>query len=533
MPPLRTTRAPEDGCSAKAHADVRSSPGGDRGRATVCGVVGDYTAVSYSTSSGCVEQMFNFLELPTPAACAERMAMFAKEHYQCSPQFMFSTAYEGWGCRCCAPGEAAGGETNRYWDVFSMQKGFFLRCALGPFASSLPHMQAAAPDRFELALLRDGSTHEVGATYELGRDVGSCNCAEPWLELRRRQQSLTIWQLRGALPGVDEAWFHFGGACSDMGLRRCTTAADGPILAPDTVYFGRLRITCSNAGSIGEYAYSEVVTRPGCPWSSHSGVFVRYGGEEFQCADGSFCPAEEAGCCSARGGPLRCPPSAPIMCEDAHCAPDVAGCAAHGGRRSCGRLDPIPAPPPRMVSVVIPLQPASMTIGWEPGTYLNGASTCVFSRWLIQVAEASRSGNESVASGPWFAPQVNCALQDRGTRSCHLLGVEQKTWYVVRVSEVCADPTLTSPPGEMAAPLETLPWRAGSPPAIYCVTAPPQPLRTLETNFPHPYFPRTTAHSTLNVTWVAGSANNCEFSHWEVDAMLLPREQDNDNCNSV
>lgn len=40
-------------------------------------------------------------------------------------------------------------------------------------------------------------------------------------------------------------------------------------------------------------------------------------------------------CCDERGGRLRCPRSAPVMCANMECAITIDNCTEHGGQREC------------------------------------------------------------------------------------------------------------------------------------------------------------------------------------------------------
>eukprot|EP00754_Rhynchopus_humris_P024814 Rhum_TRINITY_DN14916_c1_g1::Rhum_TRINITY_DN14916_c1_g1_i1::g.128410::m.128410 len=94
-------------------------------------------------------------------------------------------------------------------------------------------------------------------------------------------------------------------------------------------------------GGLGTPAPTPVPTvEQGCPWVSPTGRE-----DEFDCTDGTTCNLRlhGTGCCSSRGGRMRCPINLPVMCSsiDAQCDNDYCcvatdeDCAPNGGKRPC------------------------------------------------------------------------------------------------------------------------------------------------------------------------------------------------------
>ena len=164
--------------------------------------------------------------------------------------------------------------------------------------SMAPFVPAPLPAKAPLVLnLFERESNRLRLGYYVGHDVGDCECAVPQIQLRRQ--------------GVS-AWTDLGGECADMAFRFCYTHW----LPPNTLFHGRIRLVCSDAALTSDWTQNvqPVATAPGCRWRSHSGRH-----SEYQCADRTFCDPSHLGddCCDARGGRMRCPAGAPIMCADA------------------------------------------------------------------------------------------------------------------------------------------------------------------------------------------------------------------------
>eukprot|EP00929_Paragymnodinium_shiwhaense_P115924 TRINITY_DN8508_c0_g1_i1.p1 TRINITY_DN8508_c0_g1~~TRINITY_DN8508_c0_g1_i1.p1 ORF type:complete len:586 (+),score=134.28 TRINITY_DN8508_c0_g1_i1:154-1911(+) len=70
----------------------------------------------YKDESTCKAEATNFGNMKTPEQCAARVA----GDPNCGEQFMFSEKYPSWGCRCCKPRQAAGGQSNPNWKIYRM-----------------------------------------------------------------------------------------------------------------------------------------------------------------------------------------------------------------------------------------------------------------------------------------------------------------------------------------------------------------------------------------------------------------------------
>jgi hypothetical protein len=171
------------------------------------------------------------------------------------------------------------------------------------------------------------------------------------------------------------------------------------------------------------------------------------------------------------------------------CAED---CASWGGRRQCIN---VPAATPTTVSAISAAS-RSLTISWRRGTYLDTLPSCTFQEFLVEAALT----RESLT----FIPV--CQIQDAHATHCivsawALLG---NASYVVRVREVCHDASLNSLPGALFQPVITKPEPAGTPYQVNSSVS-------------------ADDGNVLVAAWMAGVANNCGFSSWEVELMYLPR----------
>merc|ERR1712196_205477 len=104
--------------------------------------------------------------------------------------------------------------------------------------------------------------------------MGTCSCAGLRLEIKKYR---------------DVDWTAQGGDCQNMNRRQCWIKG----LVPNTRYTGRMRIICANESLNSPWVQVsddiDVVTLPGCRWSSHSGRQ-----NEFECNDHSFCHMSNA-----------------------------------------------------------------------------------------------------------------------------------------------------------------------------------------------------------------------------------------------
>jgi len=261
-------------------------------------------------------------------------------------------------------------------------------------------VRPAAPKSFHVSADEnpDKSMYGIFARYVLGMGIGTCRCAQTWLEFR------PVTNTRPTFPLSDVVnWTRtVTGGCADMPSKQCLPTD----LQPDTQYDARVRVYCAN-NQTGDLSSSYVggthlltgastaeVTYPGCHWSYHSGR-----SSEFLCADGWFCHMSVTDCCQHRGSSrARCPRSLPIMCatatacaggKDYCCVVDEASCTApinYGGRRSC-TAQQVPAYTPQF-TIISSNSPASLTINWTTSSYLRGdVSPCVFTRWSVELAK--------------------------------------------------------------------------------------------------------------------------------------------------
>jgi len=329
---------------------------------------------------------------------------------------------------------------------------------------------AAPPEFLQLEAF---GMQTVVATYKYGRDIGLCACAAPVLQLQAN----------------DEEFVNIGGDCAAQSSE-CTIAN----LQPDTLYSGRLKITCANSvmdSPVTNAKYS-VRTALGCTWLSHSGR-----DQEFLCADGTFCPMTSATCCNGRGGRARCPRSTPVMCKEENACADgqdyccAVDCSAHQGPRPCVRAQ-IAAKAPTL-AVVESLDEASLAISWKAGEHPPEATPCIFKHWLVEVAEVDAGVNAGNYTGDWTPV---CRILSKSVTQCTADGLAGMSYYLVRVRLSCTDSALNSFPSVTEQPIVARPVRSDPPDLLSCTNI-------NESAFKAQWSPR-------------GVDENCTFLSWEL-----------------
>lgn len=284
--------------------------------------------------------------------------------------------------------------------------------------------------------------------------------------------------------------------CANIGIRMCRMHW----ILPDTRYYGRIRIACSNAAH-GPFTPSQepFITQPGCSFSTTSGRDY-----EYECVDGSFCHMSDDSCCNGniRGGVLRCPKSIPYMCHntvdcggsaDRCCKATIAECDGKGGLRQCV----VPAKEPRLVEAMS-LAPASIYLSWEAQFYLTGRlKSCEHLQWRVFYRRVYPSW-----LGAW-TPYKPCWIWDRTLTHCTIVGLDSMTQYYVQVIRACTNTDLNSLPARSPSAIETRPHFADPPLEVTCYDMTPE---------------------TFRVFWAPGDPKDCTFRAWEVQVRILPRE---------
>ncbi|CAE8720410.1 unnamed protein product, partial [Polarella glacialis] len=205
-----------------------------------------------------------------------------------------------------------------------------LKCtalAVKSFVPAFVEIQAPTPIKLEL---KDVTASSITAKYSLGyiQDiVATCDCAALVLELRAN--------------GTDD-WFRVpgrNGGCMTIG----SSCIIDEVLS-DTMYFARLKMSCSNSAVDSGYIMSDyAITQPGCAWSTHTGL-LGYADDVYECTDDGITCNMTDDCCVAHGGRLRCPRMAPVMCNNERdcadsqercCVATADVCNNHGGVREC------------------------------------------------------------------------------------------------------------------------------------------------------------------------------------------------------
>jgi hypothetical protein len=439
----------------------------------------------------------------------------------------------------------------------------WLRCVAKGFEHMWVEEPATDPDYIYFKADR-ARMHTQKLMFTLGKDVGTCTCANVGMQIFPEQPVDPAWPSHPLTlqPGhPDSQWLDVADECNDIANRECT--ANRPErLWPNTWYSARVRITCIDDKLSSNYTLSPepAATMPGCHWSIHS---FRVG--EFLCEDGSMCgrsPDEvedgieprKSQCCDELFGVgrLRCPWEAPVMCENLgtysagrECAVNETACAPFGGVRAC-IPEQVPAETPTITRFWT-WRPSTLALSWIPGVYkaqamvdaIDGtvrAGYCDFQKWHIEALRVTddksvssiferrnltdlfspnngpvwgrdrwRDPHQELASSITFdKPFLNCDIYDRNTKECLIEGLEGNIAYYLRLTEICQNPDHNSMMVATNFPMYTHPVAADPPPWVTC---------------------NTTSFQTLETAWGEGSGNNCSFMQWDLELQLQERPE--------
>merc|ERR1719162_1622181 len=103
--------------------------------------------------------------------------------------------------------------------------------------------------------------------------------------------------------------------------------------------------------------------------------------------------------CNTHGSRMRCPKLQPSMCANTDCANGQDYCCSmdcipHGGQRACDTVSQVPAQKPDIIQAMS-LVPAGLSLQWTAVEYLlKRSSSCVFYRWIVEIARVFPSGRE-------------------------------------------------------------------------------------------------------------------------------------------
>ncbi|CAE8622173.1 unnamed protein product [Polarella glacialis] len=334
------------------------------------------------------------------------------------------------------------------------------------------------------------------AWFHYGDEIGACECSSHTLQVRPDDGS-TLWQA-------------INGTCLESTRRLCEMRG----LISDKQYQARLQTNCLNETYDSNWFYAGIpwITLPACKWTYDSS-WAGGGSTEFQCMDTTFCDISDPSCCNSRGGRMRCPKTAPIMCSLNHtdcagdfcCVSDEASCApSYGAARLCTRAF-APSKAPKIIDYDSYLA-ASLQITWNRGKYLSGvASPCKFSYWFVEVALSNPDGSLE----PWVyaTPCQSLGSQDFVCTLSTSIGLISMTDYVVRMKEMCVRDYFSSEYSFLTSPVTTWPWRAHLPPSLAVSNV---------------------LDYTFQAAWTAGQTyqrhvQECTFREWELAVQLLPR----------
>eukprot|EP00434_Breviolum_minutum_P006980 symbB.v1.2.006157.t2/scaffold360.1/size220131/11 len=137
----------------------------------------------------------------------------------------------------------------------------------------------------------------------------------------------------------------------------------------------------------------------------------------------------------------------------------------------------------------------SFRLGWEAPV----SNDCRFRNWTVEIQLAIHciSGDgytncTDVVGAPWIIPS-SCIVEERSITSCQVTGLKSYSFYNVKMRERCSDGTAESADATLVA--EIWPFLANVPENLTIVS-------------PEPF--------TLNLKWDPGRAQECVFSHWDV-----------------
>ncbi|CAJ1453895.1 unnamed protein product, partial [Effrenium voratum] len=161
-------------------------------------------------------------------------------------------------------------------------------------------------------------------------------------------------------------------------------------------------------------------------------------------------------------------------------------------------LVPVPTLTPTNFQV-FDIDHQTFRLSWEAPV----SNDCRFRNWTVEIRLIIHcvSGNgytncTAVEDQPWTVPS-SCVIEDRSITTCQVHDVMSYAFYDVRMRERCSDATAES--GDASLVAEIWPFLADTP-------------ENMTVTSPGPF--------TLNVKWDPGLAEECVFSHWDVQVQV-------------